>query len=467
MSTKASRVSKVIERLLVLTPLLVEAGCGAGFDSPDLVKSLRVLGVQKDHPYAAPTVDAANPSLVNLTMLDYDSRKGGADVQHLWFSGCDDLPGDQYFTCLAYMNLLWKKWQLYSTGRPEKVLEEQEKKDWSPGDPGVFSDTDVIKFVSDILKIITGVAAEVTAEEARAFLANFRIGVGERFTYRVPLGIIENHRAKTDPNIPPFGLSFIFFTVCAGHIETAPKWQNVDITATLRDATLGFPFVCVDDDGTEKGPDDFVAGYTQLFVYGDGTANKNPVIDGVSFKGEDVVAIADAGTIADADSGTIAEADAGTIANVDAGAAAPAGTPRFCIDGSCVPSSLASDPCANPQSLRVPACSGKCPTYNFNPTMNAAFNNDVDVFASKERGANVGEQMWINYYTDKGSLKHAVKLLRDASQGWSADDPNLGWSGDHSNTWTPPADAGPANLWAVAHDSRGGTAWVWLQVCVF
>ena len=217
---------------------------------------------------------------------------------------------------------------------------------------------------------------------------------------------------------------------------------------------LDFPFVCLDDNKNMLGPDDFVSGYTQIFVYGDGTANNNPVIGGASFNGPNIGADAGAGAAPDQDAG----------ADVDAGAGADVSTMPYCIDGSCVPlvapTSPAPDPCASiPKPLHVPACSGNCPTYEFSPAMDATNpkNNDIDVFQSDASGSIVGEQMWVNYYTDRGSLNHAVRLLRDA---------HLGWSSDFSDQWTPPSDPGPANLWAVAHDTRGGTAWVRLVICV-
>ena len=240
MSKKTSRVTdRVIERLLALAPLLAAVGCGAGFDSPDLVKSLRVLGVQKDHPYAAPTVDPANPSLVNLTMLDDDGKQSYTDtprpIQRLWFSGCDDLPGDQYFTCLVRMYFLWQYYTQYITTNPDKTL--QEGGSWSPADPGVLPDDQVAQLVSEV-------NPRIPADQARAYLSTFRIGAGSRFTYPIPLDIIQNHQPSSDPNIPAYGLSFIFFTLCAGTIDVAPGWQGLNISDTLQNAALGFP-VCL------------------------------------------------------------------------------------------------------------------------------------------------------------------------------------------------------------------------------
>ncbi len=188
---------------------------------------------------------------------------------------------------------------------------------------------------------------------------------------------------------------------------------------TLHNATLGFPFVCLGGNGNALGPDDFVSGYTQVFVPSDGTVNNNPVIGGVSFNNSNVEG-ADAGADADAGAGADADADAGT---------GPVANP-YCIDGVCVPS--AAPTCATlPKPLHVPACSGNCPTYEFSPTIDTTDqrNNDSGKFAS-QGGSPIGEQMWVDYYTDRGSLNHAVRLLRDA---------NLGWSSDFSDQWTPPS----------------------------
>ncbi len=131
-----------IGRVLCLTAMLAAMGCGAGFDSPDWVKSLRVIAVRKDQPYASPTVDPANPTQVNLTMLDYDGTQSSRPIQRLWFSGCDDLPGDQYFTCLARMYGLWQLYTQYIALYPDKTL--QEGSSWSPADPPDFLTDDQV-----------------------------------------------------------------------------------------------------------------------------------------------------------------------------------------------------------------------------------------------------------------------------------------------------------------------------------
>jgi hypothetical protein len=93
--------------------------------------------------------------------------------------------------------------------------------------------------------------------------------------------------------------------------------------------------------------------------------------------------------------------------------------------------------------------------------MDPGKNNDIDTFSSGSGGI-VGEQMWIDYYSDRGEFDGPAKSLRDASLGWLPTTQNH----DIGEKWSPPSDVRPALLWAVVHDSRGGTAWLRLQVCV-
>lgn len=423
MTTLSTRLrARWLRGLLVAAPLLVTLSCGAGFDTPDDVKSLRVLAIQKDHPYATPTQDPNNPSLVQLTMLWHDGFPSTSDeprpIQRLWFSGSENLPGDQYFSGLATIHFLWQLWSTFHT--PEEL---QDGYSWSPVElpPAVRG-----AIYADALPRLN---PNVPPELADSYFATYRIGVGDRFTYPIPPRIIENHRS-TDPEIPAYGLAFVFFTACAGHIEGAPEWENIGAT-TLRDATLGFPFLCRDGAGTAADPgtgqardsDSYVAGYTQQFVYGDGSANLNPVIRGVKFNGQEL--------------------------NADSGA--------FCIDGACVPETPLPESCdADDTSFaQVPVCKDHCPKYEMYPLMNELENNEVDTFTSAS-GNPVSEQMWIDYYATAGEFDGPARSLRDAT---------LGWFTDYGQEWKAPSDARPAFLWAVVHDNRGGAAWVRLRVC--
>jgi len=438
--------TRYITGLLCAVPVVTALGCGADFDSPDKVETLRVFGVQKDHPYAAPTVDTASPSEVHLSMLSYDgsplaTATPASDphrtVQRLWFSGCDDLPGDEYFTCLLRIYLLWNAWSASpNSARLNDVGS------WSPVDDvdKTLSQDDRNAALAPYLQLFN---PSLPIDLAEAYFNTVRIGAGERFTYPIPPRIIENHRSTTDSAIPPYGLAFVFFTVCAGQnptLQPAPQWRNVDwknadIT-TLTNATLGFPFICTDDTGSALDSDNYISGYTEQYVYGDGSANLNPVIDSVTFNN----------------------------IKYDFGSVDP-GMP--CLNDACVPDVVPSlDACKiavtpgqeNATPPHVNACSEHCPTYELIPDMTAANNDDVDTFTSAG-GSPVGEQMWIDYYANQGTLKGSARSLRDTT---------LGWFDDHGQKWTPPASAnnGPALLWAVVHDNRGGVAWLRVQVCI-
>jgi hypothetical protein len=80
---------------LLLTAALALAsaqGCGPQFDPSSEVTTLRVLGVQKDKPYAQPG------DTVNLQLLWHDP-KGRSDVQRVFIGGCVNPPGDLYYGC--------------------------------------------------------------------------------------------------------------------------------------------------------------------------------------------------------------------------------------------------------------------------------------------------------------------------------------------------------------------------------
>ena len=437
MSTTRSVIRRTVAGILPLAILASAAGCGADFDSADKVNTLRVFAVQKDPPYALPTTDLANPSLVNLTMLWHPGpNHKTSEIQRLWFSGCDDLPGDQYFSCLVRMFALWKL-------RDKTVWKDGEV--WSPLDTARAIPDDQARLAFE-QGLVQQVRPDLSQDEFESYLNSVRIAAGSTFQYPIPPRIVEYHAPSSDPSIPPYGVSFIFFTACAGAIDLTPAWKNIDLGsgAQLRDAVLGFPFACYDANGTQLGPDDFVSGYTEEFVYRDGSTNNNPVI------------LADENTTAK----TEMQFD-GKDVNPDA----------YCIDGACVDSQGGS---ATPPMVptaaactsdtkklfpHVPKCSGKCPTYDFKPTLDPDKNNDDTRFGPPNQpGVPKPEQMWINYYSDKGTLKHTVRLLRDADNGWA---PN-----PYNSTWTPPSDSGPVNFWTVVHDVRGGTSWIRLVVCV-
>jgi hypothetical protein len=61
------------------------------------------------------------------------------------------------------------------------------------------------------------------------------------------------------------------------------------------------------------------------------------------------------------------------------------------------------------------------------------------------------EQLWTNYYVDRGSVGPEVKLVNDAVTGWND---------EQFVEFRAPKDPGKVTIWAVVHDNRGGSNFV-------
>lgn len=139
------------------------AGCGAEFDPPHELKTLRILAVQKTEPYAKPGEE------VELSMLWHDgSPRAPRPVEVAWFSGCFNPPGDLYQGCFA---------QLAQGG--------------SPGPSGLPP--------------------------------GFQLGTGDTFKFTLPSDVISARPPPADPKQPPYGLAYVFFAACAGKLGPPPE----------------------------------------------------------------------------------------------------------------------------------------------------------------------------------------------------------------------------------------------------
>ena len=233
----------------------------------------------------------------------------------------------------------------------------------------------------------------------------------ERTSVDIPANII---RPSDGSNNAPYGITYVFFALCAGELTLLPSA-----------AENAFPIGCKDANGTLLGSDDFVAGYTSIYSF-KGYSNHNPVIAGFRFRG------------------------------------APLPKEAACLGDDCLSldgSAPAVDfDCDDPeQSARcVPACADDgdptCPAYALAPTIDKdeADNQDIDDVSAAQLGRKVGEQMWINYYTDAGGFKSPVRLLNDATSGWND---------NYGTDFYAPKKPGLVRVWAVAHDNRGGMSW--------
>lgn len=362
-----SAIYGAISRVSGLALLLLSggalSGCGPDFDPPSEMHTLRIMGVQKDKPYAQPG------DTVTLTMLWEDaSPKAPRAVTIAWSPPCKDPAGDLYYNCFT--------------------------------DPSVFGDP-------------SGVV------------------IGSNTTsFTVPDDVIQ---PKPPPNAP-YGLEYVFFAACAGKLTFLPP------DAHSADSTGAIPVQCIDPATNQPlGPDDFVAGYTSVYSF-KGFSNKNPVITGFEFNGK------------------------------------PLPTDQVCLsandstdpptDDTCIPIAKSDPPaddaidCSKSDEVRcIPTCSddgdSKCHGYPLKPTMAQADNQEEDSVSAQTLGRDVTEQMWIDYYTDGGGFKSPVRLLNDATTGWSD---------NYGTDFYAPKAAKVSRVWAFAHDNRGGAAWAGIQI---
>jgi hypothetical protein len=416
---------------------LVVLGCGPQFDPPSKLQSLRILAVKKDPAYLKPTVPG-NATHMVLAMQDarLEADRQGS-LQKLWFAGCNDPPGDNYFTCLLTVWLSFKALSELGPG-PAGLTDGQS---WSVLDVkdenGQLDYARLYQFVKDTFPEAeqqttgTGVPGPNGQSPNNEDLINaamaIRVGAGDTFDYAVDPWVIDKHAPSSDPSLPRFGLSLVFLAVCDGEIGLAPEWEkDVDPLATLTDATRGFPLTCYEAGSKkERGPDNFMVSYSNLYVY-DELTNQNPIVRGFKFDGKEV------------DSSAV------------------------CIGESCV--QAAEPSCDSDLTPKVKLCQPSdrngCMEYEITPILTASENSEIDEVASRIGGtdAKLREQMWIRYYADQGEVSTDAKRLQDATEGWFP---------EHAAKWkVPKTGEGIVSIWSVVYDNRGGVDWARLSVCL-
>lgn len=322
--------------------LLSTLGCGPQFDPSNEIKTLRVLGVQKDKPYAQPG------DTVNLQLLWHDPQQ--RDIQSVFIGGCVNPAGDLFYGCFD---------AFAKTAEANGVL------------PVAFAD---------------------------------------KIALTVPEDIISGRQGSFLPGQPPYGLYIVFFAVCAGTLsfEMDPEPSS--------DAAAGAPIRCLDAAGKPLGSDDFVAGYSSIYTF-EGVSNENPTFD-LDGDGNVRFEVGTESVVADC-VGTACQAAPAVEVDCDA-------TPERCVKA-----------CADDGEAA-------CPAIDVKPAI--ARKIEKDEVSSKLFGNDVTEQMWVNYYVDRGGMSE-VRLLNDTSSGWNA---------KYRGELRAPKETGPLQIWAVVHDNRGG-----------
>jgi len=328
---------------------LTTLACGEGFDPPEEIKTLRVLGVQK-----TPTSYPSPGETVHFNLLWHDPA--GRDAKVYWVAqdvdgqlraSCTNPPGDLFQACL----------------------------------PGFLTATPIEAAEVDLTIDPEVLSSRPVPSEGQAH----------------------------------YGLSYVFFVVCAG--------DRVEPDPTQLKEGGSIPLKCMSGD-TQIGPEGFVVGYTALYTF-EGIANQNPALTGFEVGDNALSACHDAD----------------------------------CISGEAAPEIDCASPDENPAC--IPACAedgdASCPEIPLRPVVTPDL-FEKDAVSKKYYMRDVEEQQWINYYVDRGSLRSGVRLLNDAQKGFNE---------DFGTDFFAPKEPGPVTIWAVAHDNRGGTSWTRTHVQIF
>jgi hypothetical protein len=270
-------------------------------------------------------------------------------------------------------------------------------------------------------------------------------GSGLEFSYPISKTIISRRPPSSDPKQVPYGLSFVFFAACAGEVRfEAPSGDSPS-----------FPLACYSKSGERLGMDDFVAGYSQTFVY-DEMTNANPIVTGFELDGNGVPPECTGASCIPLEAAEL-RAPGGTSLASDAGAGSPgadAAAPSGAdAGGGDAGAPVSDDPCATGGPGCIDVCTtpsvDDCPVHSVKLLVDPK-SAEHDTVSEARGGKTLLEQMWVNYYSDAGKFTHDIKLLNDSTTGWQE---------DHAGEIRAPQTTGPFHVWGVAHDNRGGTQW--------
>jgi len=268
--------------------------------------------------------------------------------------------------------------------------------------------------------------------------------VGENFIdITVPDDVLRP--SPSAPQAPATGSLYVFYGVCAGTLEVAGYPIDPDQglsglggafgaggiggAAAVDDAIseilgelaengqVGEAFLprCVDDEGEPLGSDDFVVGYSTVLVF-DELRNEHPTILGFEVDGETVF-----------------------VDCVDESCEEPFDVPEL---EDCVPGVACFDACD------LDGGEG-CPEVALRPLIPESV-AERDEYAELAFGEDLGEAVWVSYFTDRGRVTGDVRLVNDAVTGWNA---------GYGTAFLAPSTPGPVRIWAAVRDNRGGVSY--------
>jgi hypothetical protein len=345
--------------LFSLSALMVGAPCCGGGDTsrPSQVQTLRIVSVTASEPYAEP----GDTVTLRMTYADALGAAGDGDeprpIQVTWLGGCFNPIGGAFEACFPQIEGVLRK--VASGMADPSGLVKQEIV--SPEQSGV----------ADAVSFDLTVPEDVLAKKAQ---------IAESGT--------------------PYATAYVFFIACAGTVRPA------EVTP---EEGLGFPLACVDDKGKTLNADNFVVGYTQIYVFGDGRKNDNPQVRGITLDGAEIASGAE---------------NAPTVERC-------ASAPNEEMNAGC----------------GQPAAPTECKSYKIAALVDDVAEADVESSVAEKRP--IREAIWVDYFADGGAFDGAKKLVSDTEMGYRP---------EHGTTWTPPSKAGLVTLWTVVHDARGGAS---------
>lgn len=236
------------------------------------------------------------------------------------------------------------------------------------------------------------------------------------FSLTIPDDALKSSAA--DPSLPESGMAVVFYGVCKGKLEGAVVQNgglNEDVLESAIDGEALIPS-CVDEEGRELGPDDFVLGYSTVLVYEE-FRNENPRILGFEVDGEEV-----------------------DVDCIDDECTGPMDVPAL---DSCVDGVACFKACEDDGDLFL------CPETEITVLVDET-SAEADSYSAAAYGAELDESIWVSYFVDRGGVSPPVRLVNDAQ---------LGWQDDYMSSVFAPKDPGPVRIWAAVRDNRGGLAW--------
>jgi hypothetical protein len=333
--------------------------CGNTLDPASAITGLRVLGVKVDTPYAKP---GTHPTL-DMLVVDGSPARATRKSQIVWFHGCKNPNGDIFYEC--YPDLTQRLGAAFG-GRAAPIT----------------------KAIPGLVTLGTSAVADVPADTLTS-------------------------RPPALPGAPVQGRVFVFFAACAGQVTYDPAPPN----------SSGLPIRCVDPQtGDDLSADDFVYGYTPIFVF-DQLTNASPIITGVTFDGELVQTVT---------------CDKGCPAKY-----------------ACGP----SNQCLPVLGVCHRTKSDDCGKFELKPLIDQA-SAEIDPISSALDQKQTRESIYVQYAAINGRFS--------ADTGAAVvNDPNVGWNDDYGGKFmTYGSEPGVATLYAVVRDNRGGQAWSSIDILV-